>query len=223
MPGTYADMRSRIADELVNDGDITTAQINNAIQSAIADYAAEQFWFNEAVGTFSTVSSQELYTSTDLADIPTMIKVLSMRIANTGTYTSYINGIANDTIEDMQDGSIRGAPQYYSRFANKIRLYPIPNAVYSIKISYIATLATLSADADTNSWMTDGEEVIRQAAKKRLATDILADDALAQRCAVMEDKAYDGLRMENRNRRAQPLMRTELPLSRSSFNINNGW
>ena len=220
---TYGAMQTRIADELVNDGDITTAQIKNAIQSAIADYAGEQFWFNEAVSTFSTVASQELYTSTDLAAIPTIIKILSMRLANTGSYTAYINGINIDTIEDMQDGSILGAPEYYSRFANKLRLYPIPNAVWTIKISYISTLTTLSADADTNAWMTDGEEVIRQAAKKRLAADILADDALAQRCAVMEKSALDGLRMENRNRRSQQFMRTELPMTRRTFNINSGW
>jgi len=215
-------MRSRIADELVNDGDISTSQINNAIQSAIADYAGEQFWFNEAVGTFSTVSSQELYTSAALSDIPTIIKILSLRIANTGSYATYINGVSNDIIEDMQDGTLFGQPRFYSRFANKIRLYPIPDAVYSMKISYISTFTALSADADTNAWMTDGEEVIRQAAKKRLATDILSDDALAQRCAVMEDKAYDGLRMENRNRRSQQLMRTEIASPRT-FNINNGW
>jgi len=219
---TYAVMRSRIADELVNDGDISTSQINNAIQSAIADYAGEQFWFNEAVGTFSTVSSQELYTSAALSDIPTIIKILSLRIANTGSYATYINGVSNDIIEDMQDGTLFGQPRFYSRFANKIRLYPIPDAVYSMKISYISTFTALSADADTNAWMTDGEEVIRQAAKKRLATDILSDDALAQRCAVMEDKAYDGLRMENRNRRSQQLMRTEIASPRT-FNINNGW
>lgn len=219
---TYGAMQTRIADELVNDGDITTAQIKNAIQTAIADYAGEQFWFNETVGTFSTVASQELYTSVALSDIPTIIKILSLRIANTGSYATYINGVTNDTIEDMQDGTLFGQPRFYSRFANKIRLYPIPDAVYSMKISYISTLTALSADADTNAWMTDGEEVIRQAAKKRLATDILADDALAQRCAVMEDKAYDGLRMENRNRRSQQLMRTEIA-NRRTFNINSGW
>lgn len=219
---TYGAMTSRIADELVNDGDISTVQIQRAIQTAIADYAGEQLWFNEAVSTFSTVASQELYTSADLAAIPTIIKVLSMRIANSGAYTAYINGINNDNIEDMQDGSITGAPEYYSRFANNLRLYPIPDAVYSIKISYIATLATLSADADTNAWMTDGEEVIRQAAKKRLAMDYLADDALAQRCAVMERAAHDGMRQENRNRRSQQLLRTEIN-NRRTFNINAGW
>jgi hypothetical protein len=220
---TYGDMQTRIADELANDGGITTAQIQKAILTTIADYAGEQFWFNEAVGTFNTVAAQELYTSTDYADIPNIIKVISVRLATSGSYNGYINGVTNDSIEDMQDGSISGAPQYYSRFANKLRLYPIPNAVYSIKLSYITTLTALSADADTNAWTNDAEEVIRQGAKKRLAADILASDEIANRCAAMEAKAYEGLRAENRNRRSQQFLRTEVPGTRRTFNIYSGW
>ena len=107
---TYLEMRTRIADELANDGDISTAQINNAIQSTIADYAGEQFWFNEAVSTFSTVANQELYTSSDLAAIPSIIKILSVRTNNSNAWNGYINGITNDQIEDIQDGSIIGTP-----------------------------------------------------------------------------------------------------------------
>jgi len=221
--GTYLDMQTRIADELINDGDISTAQIKNAIQSTIADYAGEPFWFNEAVTTFSTVASQELYTSTDLAAIPNIIKILSMRIPGSGGYATYLPGVTNDQIEDIQDGTLFGQPDLYSRFANKIRLFPIPDAVYTIKLSYISTLSTLSADADTNAWTEDAEEVIRQGAKKRLAADILHSDEIAQRCATMEKAALDGLRAENRNRRPQLFQRTELPMTRRTFNINNGW
>lgn len=220
---SYLDMINRIADELANDGDITTAQIKNAILSSIADYAGEQFWFNEATATFSTVANQELYGSAALSDIPTIIKILSMRINSTGTFTTYLNGVDNDTIEDIQDGTVKGAPNFYSRFANQIRLYPIPNAVWSIKISYITTLTALSADSDSNAWTNDAEEVIRQAAKKRLAADILHSDEIAVRCQAMEDKAYDGLRMENRNRRSQQRLRTEFPLTNRTYNIYSGW
>lgn len=220
---TYAETRARIADEMANDGDITTSQINNAILSTIADYSGEPFWFNQKSATFNTVASQENYTSTDLADIPNIIKLLSMRVYNSGSYTSYINGLDNDAIEDIQDGTMRGAPQFYARFENKIRMYPIPDAVYPIRIAYITTLATLSADSDTNAWLSDGEEVIRQGAKKRLAADILGADDLANRFARMEQEAYDGLRSENRARRSQQFLRTDLPMSPRAFNINTGW
>lgn len=221
--GTYADMRARIADELANDGAITTAQINNAIQSSIADYEGEGFWFNEAVATFSTVASQELYTASDLSDIPNIIRILSMRVANSGAYTSYINGVENDTIEEVQDGSVKGAPIYYSRFANQIRLYPIPTSAQVIKISYTNRLPTLVNDSDTNAWTETCEELIRQAAKKRLCLDILQNDEGAARCAVLEKTAYEGIRKENRLRQPQQFLRTNVPSSRRTFNINAGW
>jgi hypothetical protein len=65
--------------------------------------------------------------------------------------------------------------------------------------------------------------MIRQGAKKRIALDILASDQIAQRCAVMEKEAYQGLRSENRNRRGAQFLRTELPMTRRTFNINTGW
>lgn len=35
---TFATMRARIADEMANDGDITSGQINNAIRTAIKHF-----------------------------------------------------------------------------------------------------------------------------------------------------------------------------------------
>jgi hypothetical protein len=213
---TYVDMRNRIADELANDGDITAAQINNAIKDSIKDYEADGFWFNQKVATFSTVAAQELYGAAALADIPNMVRISSMRIPLTEGIGS-IEGVANETIEDVQDGSVTGTPRLYSRFENQIRLYPIPEAVQSIKVSYIYKLAELSADGDNNAWTSDCEELIRQAAKKRLCANILLSDEMAARYAVFEKQAYDGVRKENRLREPQQYLRADLPFGRPFY------
>jgi hypothetical protein len=209
-------MRNRIADELANDGDITAAQINNAIKDSIKDYEADGFWFNQKVATFSTVAAQELYGAAALADIPNMVRISSMRIPLTDGIGS-IEGVANETIEDVQDGSVTGTPRLYSRFQNQIRLYPIPDAVQSIKVSYIYKLAELSADGDDNAWTSDCEELIRQAAKKRLCANILLSDEMAARYAVFEKQAYDGVRKENRLREPQQYLRADLPFGRHGY------
>ena len=216
---TYLDMRNRIADELANDGDITAAQINNAIKDSIKDYEADGFWFNQKVATFSTVAAQELYGAAALADIPNMVRISSMRIPLTDGIGS-IEGVANETIEDVQDGSVTGTPRLYSRFENQIRLYPIPDAVQSIKVSYIYKLAELSADGDDNAWTSDCEELIRQAAKKRLCANILLSDEMAARYAVFEKQAYDGVRKENRLREPQQYLRADLPFGRHGYNMD---
>lgn len=213
---TYVEMRNRIADELANDGDITAAQIGYAIKDSIKDYEAEGFWFNQKVATFSTVVAQELYGAAALADIPNMVRISSMRIPLTEGIGG-IEGVANETIEDVQDGSVTGTPRIYSRFENQIRLYPIPDAVQSIKVSYIYKLAELSADGDQNAWTTDCEEMIRQAAKKRLCANILLSDEMAGRYAVFEKQAYDGVRRENRLRQPQQYLRADLPFGRPVY------
>lgn len=219
--GTYADMRSRIADELANDGDISSAQINNAIKDSIKDYEAEGFWFNQKVASFSTVAGQELYGSVALADIPSMVEIRAMRLSGTAGVGT-IQSVANETIEDVQDGSVRGFPTFYTRFQNQIRLYPIPSAVYTVRVSYIYKLAELSADGDDNAWTSDCEELIRQAAKKRLCANILLSDEMAARYAVFEKQAYDGVRKENRLREPQQYLRADLPFGRHGFNIYTG-
>ena len=82
---TYVTMRTRIADELLDSGALTNAQINNAILTAIKHYERKEWWFNQKVGTFSTVANQELYTSSDLTDIPDIVLIQSMLIGASST------------------------------------------------------------------------------------------------------------------------------------------
>ena len=160
---TYVTMRTRIADELLDSGALTNAQINNAILTAIKHYERKEWWFNQKVGTFSTVAAQELYTSSDLADIPKMVLIQSMLIGASSTTKKPLTNLDNKNIEDLQDGSVTGEPEYYARYADKIRLYPIPSAVYTVTASYIYKLTALSADGDTNAWTDECEELTAQA------------------------------------------------------------
>ncbi len=69
-----------------------------------------------------------------------------------------------------------GVPVDYAIFGDQLRLAPIPDAAYTITFSGLARLPTLSQDADTNAWMTEGEALIRNQAKVFLCT-VNGDDA----------------------------------------------
>lgn len=216
---TFGALKTRIADEFVNES-ITTAQIENAIKSAVKHYEREAFWFNQKVGTFATVAAQEYYTTAANADIPKIVRIDSMR----SSFGNVIRAVSFDHIEQMQDGSVTSAPGFYTRYKDQIRLYPIPDAVYTMTMAYIYKLTTLSADADTNAWTDECEEMIRQASKRILATDILHADDMAQRYAELERVAYDRIRSENKDRSPQKLLRADgIPVSGNSFDINRGW
>lgn len=219
---TYATMRTRIDDELT-DTDVSDAQINKAILSAIAHYERKPFWFNETTTTFPTVNAQEYYSSSDNAAIDTLIHIRSMVISISGQKTP-IKPVDFNVIDDEQDGSMIGHPYCYAYFKENIRLYPIPDGAYTITMAYIQRLTALSADGDSNAWTTDAEELIRNAAKRRIALDISHDEALAARCAVMEREAYDELMAENRRRRPNTRLLTPgMPMLPGRYNINRDW
>lgn len=217
----YSTMRSRIADEMVNDGDITTAQINYAILDTIKQYERRPWWWNQKTATLSTVASQEYYSSSDLADIPDIVQIVAATVTNSGSKVP-MRPVDYNTIDDEQDGSVEGEPRVFAVFKENIRFYPIPDAVYTVTLSYIYRLTALSADGDSNAWTTDAEELIRQGAKRRIALNYLQADDLATRFAVMEREAFTELMAENRRRWPNTVLRVPAMLVPRGFDITRG-
>lgn len=217
----FVTMQTRIADELLDNGALSTAQIKAAIQSAIKHYERKPFYFNQKkASTFSTVASQEYYGTAANADIPYIVEMKSFVI---GTYNSKVKSVDFSDIDMAQSGSVTGLPTAYGYYEQKIRLFPIPDAVYTATLAYIYRLTALSADGDTNAWMTDAEELIRQSAKRILALDILHADDIAMRCYNREREVLDELQAENRRRNpVQELQVPPMPSMRDGFNINTG-
>ena len=54
-----------------------------------------------------------------------------------------------------------------------IRLWQPPNQVYTVTMFYVARLAELSADSDSNAWTNEGERLIRTRAKINLIRDVM--------------------------------------------------
>lgn len=218
----YATMRSRIADELANDGDITSAQINYAIQDTIKQFERRPWWFNQKTATFATVAAQENYGSADLADIPNIVSIVSATV----TYNSLkepLRAVDYVTIDDEQDGTVTGIPRLFAVFKEELRLYPIPDDAYTVTLSYIYRLTALSADGDSNAWTTDAEELIRQGAKRRIALNYLNSEEVAARFAVMEREAFVEMMAENRRRWPNTVLRVPgMPTVPEGYNINRG-
>src|SRR5258706_15369132 len=88
---TYGQLQRGIVDELgdrtallVPLGDealLTLSPIQNAIQSAVAKWEREPFYFLEVYSTlFTTVAGQEFYTTSDAAAIATAPNIATMRV-----------------------------------------------------------------------------------------------------------------------------------------------
>lgn len=170
---TYADMQTRIADELVR-SDLTT-QIAQQIQSAIAQYQRTLFFFNEKTdATWPTVLNQELYATTD--GVPSDIVSIDKLTVLYGNTRQAVDRRDWDYIEDRQTGTLKGGPPTdYAYRELKFRLLPIPTTVMTLYLSYVQRVAAPNASTDVGPWMNEAEELIRSAAKRRIFQHVIID------------------------------------------------
>jgi hypothetical protein len=204
---TFAVLKTRCADELMARSDLTS-QISAAILSAISHYQREPFYFTQArTVTFSTVDGQEFYSSSDEDDIATMPGIDTL----TATVSSQSKLLVPMTYEWMEENAStsEGAPEYWCYFARQIRFHPIPDQAYTIRAASNPRLTTLSADADTNVWTTEAEELIRNRAKWDVFSNILYDFEKAGMCKANEMDAYNALRSETTRRLGAVKLRTD--------------
>ncbi len=191
---TLAIMKARIADELARDD--LTSQIAYAITDAISAYTDERFMFNETrSNTFPTVASQEFYASTDAAFIGTLNKI---------DYVSLIVGDQPFQLLPMrpvdmehlsQNGTSTGQPNWYSYYDKKIRLYPVPDAIWTVRVAASVDVDPPASDAETdNPWMIKAERLIRSRAKLELALHVLKDLELAATMQQAVEEAFSQLK-----------------------------
>ena len=218
----YITLRTRIADELANDGAVTDAQIAYAVQDAIKMYERRMWWWNQSVtSAFSTVALQEYYTVSDWADMANAVEIDAMTVLYSSVL-SPLKAVDFVTINDEQNGYVKGVPRVFAYYDQSIRFYPIPYDAYPITVSYVTRLTTLSADADTNAWTTEAEELIRHAAKRKIAMNYMHAPDVADRVAPLEKEAFDALMAENRRRQPNTILRSPAMLDHKRFNIITG-
>ena len=172
---TFAEIKASIADDLAR-SDLTT-QIAQAVLDAILDQERTRFYFNERrdAPAFSTVAGQEIYTAAAYADIATIVHIDTLAMVRNG-WRRVIRPQTEQWIESMPATSgFRGVPSDYSYLAKRLRLYPVPDAVYSIYMTGQIRLAALSAAGDTNAWTEDANQLIRYAAKEKLYRHSIQD------------------------------------------------
>lgn len=190
---TYLVLQQTIADELgdrqdllvpLSDSALSLSPIKNAIQSAVAKWEREHFYFTENYeqNLFSTISGQEFYDTTATPMVATSPDILKLHILISANRYQ-MNKRTWQYLEDTSvNPAVTGNPVDWAYYAEQIRLYPIPNGAYPITVSGLERLAALADDDDSNVWTADAYDLIRSEAKLILAEETLMDDSLAGRC-----------------------------------------
>lgn len=201
MTSTFLQMQQRIADDL-DRTDLTT-QIKLAINRAIKHYQTEPFWFKETSSSFPAVSAQEEYVY-GTGSVPTDIEMIDiMERQYNGTKITMLQ-ITPSELEAKQSLDATGIPDEFAQYQNRIKLYPIPNQTgITILIKYTKNYTELSADADTNDWLTYAEDLIESHARWWINRRILHDQNAAAEDEIQIVNALDALRTLNTNKTGQ--------------------
>ncbi len=212
---TYGAMIARINDELARPEIV--ARIPAAILSAIQFYQSERFWFTETEATASTVASQQNYA------MPTdFVEADMLTLTQSGIRYPLKRRPWPWIRQHTLDTGATGRPTDWGYYDDQIWLYPVPDQVYTLQLSYLQSLTTLSAYSDTNAWLTDGEELIRTRAMYDLLLNSAHDSAAAAAMKFRVDEALDNLRSKSEAKISTPRLSLDdsLIITGERYNIN---
>lgn len=179
---TFGAVTTRICDDLDRPSSEIGAAVQREIISAIEFYETERFWFNTEVVSI-TLSATNIYSFSALSVRP--IEIDSFRVTDPGGSKRTLEPWSYKTLDWFDTGSGTGTPQYYALYNDGFRVWPTPNTASILStLSMTAKYTALSADADTNVWLQDGEQLIRTHAMMVVARRKLGDHELADRLAL---------------------------------------
>lgn len=205
MTRTLQDLHNRIASDLTRDdltGDYLTSPIANAVNDTILFYQRERFWFNQTRSlTFNTVIGEPQYTAADLSLIPNIIRIDALFLPVAQSIYPLDRYEPADFEVISGGGTGPGKPTAYTYIDNTIRLWPIPTAIYTMRLHCFFKKDPPALNS-SNPWVDECEELVRSHAKMLLYMDVLEDDQGAQRMSTKIPALLGVLRAETSSRLA---------------------
>lgn len=192
----FGEMVAQIADDLVDER-LTTPQIQNAVNQALRFYSRKTFYFNKIKTAVSVLVGTEYYALTNTAIfIADLYTIQTVKFTPTGEDGYPLTQTYDYKIEEAKLNTDR-APTHWSYAEMQLRLYPVPNKAGTCSILATYMYPRLTGDAETNPFLERADELIRQAAKRYLAFNILHDSGLGDRCAALEAEEFASIVAES--------------------------
>lgn len=181
---TLGTLKTQIANDLRRSNLAT--EIGEAISEAIEFYQSKRFYFNEnRDATFATVAGQVWYGAADDADIPLLLDADGLYVTVGGDRRT-LDWMSPAAFEDVTDDSAaNGQPYAYTRYAERIGVYPKPDQAYTVRLTGLLKFDEPATDDEAdNVWMTEAYHLIRCRAKAELYRHVIRSN---ERFLAMKD------------------------------------
>lgn len=191
-------LKQRIIDETNRDDleDELADAMNRVIADSIEFYAAERWSFTELRTTSSTTAGNEYINR------PSGTRIVDKPFLLIGGVRFDITKRSNEYIEGLYTTPLSGQPTDYAEYQDTLRLWPTPNAVYTIIWLNIADVTGLDYDDDAseNAWTNTGAPLIAARARMFFFRDYFKADADLLRAQLAEQEWYGRLKGETNRR-----------------------
>lgn len=162
---TYAEIQQRVALDCLNRIDLVP-EAKRAIQTTIRKYEKNRFWFNETATSIACSAGQSYIVAP--ADL---LVTQQLEVLQSGSNTKLID-IDFARIKLRNDGSATGRPIWFCAYGENFVLSPIPDSAWSVLVTYTQKLPALSADSDTNGWLSCMEDTVVFGAAAQVSAQI---------------------------------------------------
>jgi hypothetical protein len=201
---TLGQLKATISDDLARSD--LTPQIAGAIADSIRVYETERLWFNTSRNiTFATIADQIAYGATANPFIPNLLHIDAVKFHQGQTPIYDLDNYYPEDFDDLGNAS-SGRPTCYTYALDdadsemQLRLWPTPNAAYTIRLHATYRLPALGSDNESNAWTTEAHELIRTAAKLRIYFHITQDPEQAMLMRVGAEALLNSLRLATSQR-----------------------
>lgn len=190
---TFREMQDRINLDYLNRTDLNN-ETKRAIIRAVKHYEKQRFWFNLtstalAIGTASTsVAIPADFLALDFATV-----------RDTSLDTQVVLRSFDRIAYKNSNTSLSGVPAEICYYRDTLHFTPKPSSATNLTVYYTHSLATLSADADTNAWTSAAEDLIVHHATADMLANVLRVTDVEQVKAhkAWETEAYATLKAGN--------------------------
>lgn len=200
---TLADLKARIVADMGRDdmepgGDMEATLLSH-INRAIRHYSGQNWWFLTKTVTTPTVSGQDYVTRPATVG---QIRRISIPALGYDLEREDLTCIEAYDEPAMQTGQ----PYAWAEGddGTEIRLWPTPNAIFTLKIVGTRIFSELASDSDTNVWTNEASDVVAAHTRMTLYRDVLFDPREANASRALE-LALDTMRERNIDRIDMPI------------------
>lgn len=173
---TRGDLLNRIISELHLETASYTSQVVDAVNSAVAFYRPERFWFTE--GTTSIVLTTEGTISLP-SELPDSVTLDHVRAYDNSGSPYPLNFEVWSEFQAHE--SMTAEPSYWALHHQQLHVWPTNNQTRTIEVEWSGRITMTASNSSSCVWTNEAEELIRLHAKADLCENFLLDLPAADR------------------------------------------